>query len=184
MWSVEPNRFVADELADLPPGRALDLGAGEGRNAIWLAERGWRVTAVEFADVAVDRARRIGAARGVDVDWVCADLLEWLPEPAGFDLVLLLYLQLPTGDMKVVLDRARTALAPGGTLLLVGHDRANLDGGHGGPQDPSVLYTADDISSALSGLDIEEAGIRLRPVETDHGTVHAIDCLVRAHRPR
>jgi 2-polyprenyl-3-methyl-5-hydroxy-6-metoxy-1,4-benzoquinol methylase len=80
LWSAEPNRFLVDEVANLPPGRALDLGAGEGRNAIWLAERGWRVTAVEFADAAVERGRCIAAERGVEVEWVCSDLLEWIPE--------------------------------------------------------------------------------------------------------
>jgi SAM-dependent methyltransferase len=183
LWSAEPNRFLAEEVGGLDPGRALDLAAGEGRNAIWLAELGWRVTAVEFADEAIDRGRRIAGERGVDVDWIEADLLKWRPEPAVFDLVLVLYLHLPSEGMATVMDRAQRAIAPGGTLLLIGHDRTNLDNGHGGPQDPEVLYTALDIAPMVAELDIEEAGTRLRPVDTDHGTVDAIDCLFRASRP-
>lgn len=75
VWGEAPNRFVAEELAALPPGRAIDLGTGEGRNAIWLAERGWRVTAVDFSAAGLAQAARLAADRGVSVDWVQADLL-------------------------------------------------------------------------------------------------------------
>lgn len=184
VWSAEPNRFLVEEVADLTPGRALDLGAGEGRNAIWLAELGWRVTAIDFARAGVEKARRIAASRGVEVSFVHADLLEYRPDPAAYDLVILLYLHLSWPEMTTVLGRAREALAPGGTLLLIGHDRSNLEHGHGGPQSPEVLYTADQIAGLLAGLEIEEAGIRPRAVDTDHGTVTALDCLVRAHYAR
>ncbi len=79
-WSTEPNQFVAAELAGLPPGRALDLAAGEGRNTVWLAERGWHVTAVDFSRVGLEKGRRLGAARGVDADqvtWIVADLNDY-----------------------------------------------------------------------------------------------------------
>ena len=180
LWSAEPNRFLVDEAAGMAPGTALDLGAGEGRNAIWLAERGWRVTAVDFAAAGLDKARTIAADRGVAIRFVHADLRRYLPDPGSFDLVLLLYLHLPWPDMTAVIERARAALAPGGTLLVVGHDRSNLEHGYGGPRSPEVLYTADQVAGLLSGLDVEEAGVRHRPVETDQGTVQAIDCLVRA----
>lgn len=180
VWSAAPNRFLVEEVADLPPARALDLGAGEGRNAIWLAELGWRVTAVDFARAALDKARRIAASRGVEVGLVQADLTEYRPEEAAFDLVIVLYLHLPWTEMTTVLGRARAAVARGGTFLLIGHDRANLEHGHGGPQSPEVLYTADQVARVLDGLEIQEAGIRRRAVETDHGPATALDCLVRA----
>jgi SAM-dependent methyltransferase len=180
VWSAEPNQFLVDEVADLAPGRALDLGAGEGRNAIWLAEHGWRVTAVDFARAGLEKARRIAAARGVDVDLVHADLTEYQPPPAAFDLVIVLYLHLRRTDMKTVLGRARDALSSAGTLLLIGHDRTNLEHGYGGPQSPEVLYTADDIAGLLGDLEICVAETRLRTVEAEQGTVHPIDCLVRA----
>src|SRR5690348_14293140 len=89
VWTAEPNRFVVQEVAGLPPGRALDLAAGEGRNAVWLAERGWAVTAVDFSAVGLDKARRLAAERGVEAGWVVADVLEYVPEPGAYDLVLI-----------------------------------------------------------------------------------------------
>jgi SAM-dependent methyltransferase len=178
VWTGEPNRFVVEELAGLPPGRALDLAAGEGRNAVWLADRGWRVTAVDFSQVAVARGRQLGADRGVDVTWVVADVREYLPPPGSFDGVLVAYLHLAAGDLAGVLTRAATALAPGGTLLVVGHDRANLTGGVGGPRDPAVLYTPEEMVAELDGLSIRRAETAHRPVAVDGRTVQALDTVV------
>lgn len=183
VWSAEPNRFLVEEAAGLAPGRALDLGAGEGRNAIWLAGLGWRVTAVDFSEVALDKARRIAGTRGVEVEWIHADLVSYRPEPAAFDLVLALYLHLPWPEMTGVIHRAAAAVAPGGTFLLIGHDRSNLEQGHGGPQRPELLYTAGEVAALLEGLSVEEAGVRRRAVEIEKGVAYAIDCLVRARAP-
>lgn len=182
LWSATPNRFVVAEVADLAPGRALDLACGEGRHAIWLAERGWRVTGVDFAAVALARAARLAAARGVEVELVHADLLAWEPPARAFDLVLVLYLQLPADERRRVLGRAAAAVAPGGTFLLVGHHRANLTEGHGGPSDAAVLCTEDEVAAELPGLAVARAERVLRPVEG--APRDAIDLLVRATRPR
>ena len=101
VWGGEPNRFVAEEFTGMPPGRALDLGAGEGRNAIWLAGLGWRVTGVDFSAVAVERARRLAEERGVTVDWVVADLRDYQPAPGVFDAVIVAYLHLPPADLSL-----------------------------------------------------------------------------------
>jgi SAM-dependent methyltransferase len=180
MWSAGPNRFVEAELSDLPPGRAADLAAGEGRNAIWLARKRWRVTAVDFSSVAIERGRRIADAAGVEVDWVVADVLTWSP-PEGFDLVLVAYLQLAPADLAAALARAAAAVAPGGTLLVVGHDLANLTEGVGGPQYPDRLYTADGVATAVTsgGLKVIRAERVRRPVDDRE----AVDTLVRAVRP-
>ena len=182
LWTAEPNRFVATELQGLPPGRALDLGAGEGRNAVWLAERGWRVTAVDFSSVALDKGRGLAQARGVSVDWVSADLRGYRPEPAAYDLVLVAYLHLLPAERAAVLCGAATALARHGTLLVVGHDLANLAEGVGGPQDPAVLYTPEAIAAELTGLEVGRAERVRRPVDTDAGTSEAVDTLVLATR--
>src|ERR1039457_818433 len=79
VWSADANRFLVEAVTALPPGRALDLGAGEGRNAIWLAERGWRVTAVDFSAIGLQKARRLAEARGVEVNWTEADLRSYTP---------------------------------------------------------------------------------------------------------
>ena len=184
IWTATPNRFLVAETEGLAPGRALDLACGEGRNAVWLAERGWAVTGVDFSDVALEKARRLAEARGVEVEWVLADVVEHRPEPDAYDLVVLLYLQVPAVDRRAALASAANSVAGGGTLLLVAHDRSNIEHGHGGPQDPSVLYTAGEVSGDLegTGLRVERGGVVERPVETPLGERVARDLLVRARR--
>jgi SAM-dependent methyltransferase len=181
LWSATPNRFLVREVADLPPGRALDLACGEGRNALWLAERGWTVTGVDYSAVAIEKARRRSHDEGAEVDFVCADLLEYEPSASAYDLVLVLYLQLPFPERRLVLSRGARAVATGGTFLLVGHDLANMTDGVGGPTDADVLYTPDDIVAEVPGLVIEKAERVLRDVPDEERP--AIDALVRAHRP-
>ncbi len=183
LWATEPNRFLVTEAAGLEPGRALDLACGEGRNAVWLAARGWRVTGVDFSDVALDKARQLADTRGVEAEWVAADLLEYQPESRAFDLVIVFYLQVPAAERRTILRAAVEAVAPDGTFLLVAHDRTNLEHGHGGPQEPTVLYTAEDVVADLDGLQIERAERIERPVQTPEGERVALDVLVRAVQP-
>jgi SAM-dependent methyltransferase len=182
VWTAEPNRFVVEELAGDTPGRALDLGTGEGRNAIWLAAQGWQVTAVDFSAVALAKAARLAESRHVSVTWVQADLRDYTPGEGGYDLVLLAYIHLPRAEFDALLGKASAALAPGGTLLVIGHDVDNISHGHGGPQDPAVLHRADDVAAALGGLTIRRAGQARRPVQTADGEKVAIDTVVRAER--
>jgi len=197
VWSAEPNQFVAAECAELPPGRAVDLAAGEGRNALWLAGRGWTVTAVDFSQVALDKGRRLaeaptcaGSGTG-SVDWVRADATSWRPdEPV--DLVVIAYLQVTPEARRAAVRGAYASLRPGGTLLLVAHDSTNLAEGTGGPQDPAVLMSAEDVVGDLDGLQpvIRSAGRVAREVAVgdDHHehagepTLTAWDCLVRVER--
>ena len=186
VWSVTPNQFVAAELADLPHGRAVDLAAGEGRNAIWLASRGWEVTAVDFSQVALDKGRRLAGGQELtgSVSWVCADATTWTGD-GECDLVVLAYLQLPEGERRAAARAAFEALRPGGTFLLVAHDSSNLAEGTGGPQDPAVLMTADDVLDDLGGLplEVERAGRVVRQVpQPDGSTAPAYDALVRLVR--
>jgi SAM-dependent methyltransferase len=182
LWTGEPNRFLVAETAALRPGSALDLACGEGRNAVWLAEQGWRVTGVDFSEVALEKARGLADARGVDAGWVAADLLDYRPEKHAFDLVILFYLQVPAAERRAVVRAAAEAVAPGGIFLLVAHDRANLERGYGGPQEPAVLYTAEDVVADLDGLRVERAERVERPVQTPDGERVALDALVRAVR--
>jgi SAM-dependent methyltransferase len=185
VWSADANRFLVEAVTALPPGRALDLGAGEGRNAIWLAERGWHVTAVDFSDIGLQKARRLAEARGVEVDWIEANLRSYQPERAAFDLVVLVYIHLPGDERRAVVRRAADAVAAGGTLLVIGHDRTNLQEGYGGPQDPTILFSPDDVTDDLAGIDelrVVRADRVMRPVMTADGERNAIDALVRAER--
>jgi 2-polyprenyl-3-methyl-5-hydroxy-6-metoxy-1,4-benzoquinol methylase len=183
VWSAEPNVFVEQEVGDLPAGRALDLAAGEGRNAIWLATRGWEVEAVEFSPVAIDKGRALTEHAGVDVTWTLADLTtEPALEPA--DLVLLVYLHLPQPAATRVLRHAAGLVHPAGTLLVVGHARRNLMDGYGGPPDARLLAEPDEVAATLqrTGLEIERAEEVVRQVETEEGPRDAIDLLVRGRR--
>ena len=139
---------------------------------------------MDFSRVGLEKARRLEDARGVHAEWIAMDLLEYRPEPQAFELVIVFYLQLQEAQRTPILRTAAGAVAPGGTLLLVGHDSRNIAEGHGGPQDPSVLYTAGDVSRDLegTGLRIERAERAERPVQTPEGERIALDALVRASR--
>jgi SAM-dependent methyltransferase len=183
VWSTTPNAFVVEEVADLAPGRVLDLAGGEGRNALWLAERGWDAELVEFSEVALGRARDLARERGVALATTSADVTAApMLEPA--DLVLLCYLQLPEGPLAAALRHAASLVAPGGRLLVVAHERDNLEHGVGGPPDPAVLPSVGQVVAALdgSGLRIERAEQVRRPVVTEGRTRDAIDLVVRCIR--
>lgn len=187
VWSAGPNATVAELTAPLTPGRAVDLAAGEGRNALWLAERGWDATAVDYSSVAMDRARRIAAERlGEHADRftaVTADVLGWAAIGTAYDLVLVIFLHLPAADLRRVHRAAAAAVAPGGRLLVLAHDRSNLHHGHGGPQEAAILPTPDEIVADLdgSGLLVERAEVILR--EVADAPRPARDALVWARRP-
>ena len=182
LWTAAPNQFLVAEVSSLAPGTALDLGCGEGRNAVWLAEQGWQVTAVDFSSVAIAKGRELATARGVEVTWVSEDLSHYEPRKGSVDLVIVFYIHVPFDERKAILERGSDALAPGGTLLVVGHDLTNLDHGYGGPQDAALLYTADDIVSAMPGLEVVKAERVERVVENDEGRFVAFDALVRVTR--
>ena len=183
VWTAEANRFLVAEASDLEPGRAVDLAAGECRNAVWLAERGWQVDAVDFSAVGLDKGVRLAEHRGVAaaVHPVVADLAAW-SAPRTYDLVLVAYLHLPEPLRTSVFGTAAAAVAPGGTLLVIGHDLANLDGGYGGPQDPAVLTTAPALVAAIGDLEVIRAEAVGRPVTTPEGERIAIDHVLRAVR--
>jgi SAM-dependent methyltransferase len=196
VWSAGPNAFVVEEVEALmarraldgaqgsAPARAIDLAGGEGRNAVWLAEQGWDVELVEFSTVALEKASAVAEARGVTLATTLADVTEEPAlDPAG--LVLVCYLQLPAAPLARALGHAARLVAPGGTLLVVAHERDNLEHGHGGPPDPAVLPTVDEVLAAIAGqgLMVERAEQVRRPVATDEGPREAIDLLVRAGRP-
>jgi SAM-dependent methyltransferase len=186
VWSAGPNQFVAAEVGDLPIGRALDLAAGEGRNTVWLAGLGWDVVAVDFSAVGLSKGRQIaesyGDGRQNRIVWHQADLTEYTPEPGGYDLVLICYLQVTEPERRLIVRRAVQALAAGGVLLVIGHDSTNLTDGTGGPQYPEVLFTPDDV---VADLATGGTTLRIDKAERVHRTVEgadrpAIDALVRA----
>jgi SAM-dependent methyltransferase len=176
-WSAGPNPLIAAELEDLPPGRCVDLAAGEGRHALWLARRGWDVTAVDFSAVGLERGR---AAPGGDaVRWVVADVLTWAPAEPGLDLVLVAYLHLPEADTVALLSRAVGWLRPGGRLVLLGHDVENLTRGVGGPQEAAILHSVDRLAPVAALLEVD----RLAQVERPTPAGTALDTVLVGRRP-
>ncbi len=190
IWSGEPNQFLAPEVSDLTPGRALDLACGEGRNSVWLATQGWTTTGVDFSDVGIAKARALSQKHGVEAEWIVGDATSWQPTADLFDLVAVFYLQLPADERRASMLSAVRSLGVGGTLLVVGHDLLNLTEGYGGPKDPSVLLTAEDLLDDLTAAEValdrelvtEKAGRVDRVVVTDDGERTAIDTLVRVRR--
>jgi SAM-dependent methyltransferase len=176
-WSAGPNALVAELLAGLPPGDAVDLAAGEGRHALWLAGLGWRVTAVDFSAVGLARGR---AQPGADrVSWVTADVLAWDAPGRSLDLVLVAYLHLPATEVSGLLTRAVGWLRPGGRLLVLGHDVENIAAGVGGPQDPAILHSVDRLAPVAALLEVD----RLAQVRRETPAGVALDTLLWGSRP-
>ncbi len=189
VWSSTPNRFVEELVAPMAPGRALDLAAGEGRNALWLAERGWDATSADFSAVAVERAAEIAAERlgegAGPFRALVSDALEPAPAPAaggGYDLVLFAYLQLPDDAWRRALAHGVAAAAPGASVLVVCHAARNLVEGTGGPQDISVLHDPDDVVAAARGLPVEVVSAELREREVEGAPRPALDAVVLLRR--
>ena len=182
-WGAAPNQFVAERLGGLPPSRVLDLGCGQGRNAIWLAARGHEVTGVDVSDVAIARAEELAAQAGVTVSFIAADVRIWDAEPESFDLVLLAYAQAPPPVRVALHQKAARALSPGGRVFLIAHHRRNLDEGIGGPPMPEVLFTEADLAADFSEFEIEENTAVLRRVDRQNTTGDAVDLLFVARKP-
>ncbi len=155
VWGGEPNRFVVQYLADRTPGTAIDLGAGEGRNAVWLAQQGWEVTAVDYSAVGLAKARDMAAQAQVPLATVAEDVDAYDP-PVPVDLVVMAYLQLPDEQQVRLLRRVVDWLQPGGAVFVVAHDKANTVGG---PPDPGVRYSVEQTVGALVGLRIDVAEV-------------------------
>jgi SAM-dependent methyltransferase len=178
VWSIEPNAWIEATVGSLTPGTAVDLAAGEGRNALWLARTGWSVTAVDFSSVGLEIAAERAVALGLPLNTVHADATAWV-SPKPVDLVVIAYLQLPEGALAHAIGNAADSLAPGGTLVLIGHDVDNIARGVGGPQDPGLLLTVDGVRAAAFTLDIVEC--RQFERVTPNGT--AIDTILIATKP-
>ncbi len=140
------------------------------------------MTGVDFSQVGLDKAARLAEQRDVSVEWELADLREYVPPEAAFELVVVLYLHVPATDRHQIHARAARALADAGVLLVVGHDTSNPAQGHGGPQDAAILFTPEEVVDDVPRLEIQRAASVRRPVGSPPEQVWAIDALVRATR--
>ncbi len=190
VWSGEPNPTLVAEAGALAAGRALDVGCGEGADAVWLAVRGWRVIAADVAPAALERGAAAARSAGDDIarriEWVRRDLRVWSPAPRAFDLVSAHYVHLPSQERAGVLARWASSVELGGMLLVVAHSPRDLGTSLRRPPDPDLYATAEQVASALDdGFDVVVAQERPRTVTGpggDHVTAH--DAVLRAVRRR
>lgn len=189
LWSGNPNPYLVTEAESLAPGAALDVGCGEGADAIWLAERGWRVTAVDISSVALQRATANAghADPGVAarIEWVREDLKTWDPGPVRFDLVSAQYLHLPSVARQPLFARLAAVVAPGGTLLIVGHHPSDLQTTMPRPPEPDLFFTGDDIAALLETklwVVVTNAAPGRTSIDPEGNTVTIHDTVLRARR--
>ena len=187
IWSGNPNPHLVGTAADLTPGAALDVGAGEGADALWLARHGWAVTAVDISQVALDRAARHAetadpqaAAR---ILWSKTDVLDWDPGVALYDLVSAQFMHLREPDLRDLHRRLARAVRPGGVLLVVGHHPSQVHAPHG-PHRAELLFTAEDMGVSLdpAAWDVSATSPERTVVDAEGQPVVMRDAVLRAVR--
>lgn len=178
VWSGQPNPQLVDRVTSLVRGSVLDVGCGEGADAVWLARQGWDVTGIDVSQVALDKAALHAADAGVEVDWQQVDLAGWTGEPGAYDLVSAQFMYLPQPALTELYRVLGDCVAPGGTLLLVGHHP--IDERHGDHDFPDVRWTPEEAEEWLNPNDW--TSIELATIERQGhlGTMH--DGIVQAVR--
>jgi SAM-dependent methyltransferase len=183
VWSGEPNGALVAEVAGLPPGRALDVGCGEGADVVWLAHQGWDVTGLDVSQVALDRAALHARQAGATVRWVHADLVQAQLPAGAFDLVSAQYpalLKTPGDDAERAL---LAAVAPGGTLLVVHHADIDPEEAKARGFDPADYVSPADVAALLDdGWRVEVDEKRARDITGGAGAHHTHDLVLRARR--
>lgn len=181
-WIGQPNGSLVAELTHVPGGRAWDVGCGRGENAIWLAQMGWQVTAIDVSDVAIEEARHKASRAGVDVDWQTADFTTRQPTPGHYDLVLLSYPALRTETATTVLQALTSAVSEGGELFVIGHANVEPEIATAMGFDPADYISVDDIIAGIAGtFELQLDAIRDHP-NPPPGAIHSSDRLLRAVR--
>jgi SAM-dependent methyltransferase len=184
MWSGRPNGRLVTEVADLTPGRALDVGCGEGADAIWLVQHGWTVSAIDVSDVAVRRAREAAELDGSGVGWVCGDALQAPFGSCSFDLVSMQYPALPKAAGEAAVGTLLDTVRPGGFLLAVYHDLDDEHREHMKSKgiDPADYVGVDDLGSLLDDDFTVELHAVVPRIDPPPGAPHIADVVLRARR--
>ncbi|MHB1582833.1 MAG: class I SAM-dependent methyltransferase [Acidimicrobiales bacterium] len=184
MWSGRPNGRLVAEVAGLDPGTALDVGCGEGADAVWLARGGWTVTAVDISEVALSRARAAAARAGVDVEWLRADALQASLPAGSFDLVSLQYPALPKAGGEHAVRALLEAVRTGGVVLAVYHDLDDTHREHLKAQgtDPAEYVDAGELRRLLGDAFTIERDVVEPRLDPPPGTPHVADVVLRARR--
>ena len=183
VWNQGPNQSVSSYFSDKKPGRVVDLGCGEGRNAIWLAQQGWTVTAVDFSTVALTKGAALAERAGASIQFENGDLGEWQSSSPSYDAALLCYIHFPAAMRAKLWKAAFESLVPGGELVVIGHHLRNLTEGVGGPQSADVLYAPSEVGEVLGSANVVISKDVLRTVESPDGSKVAIDAMAVVRRP-
>ena len=163
---VEPDEVMVDVVSKLRPGKAADLGAGDGNNSLWLAEQGWQVTAVDFSPTAIKYINNVARERGLSIHTQVDDITTFVPKEKQ-DLILLGFIHVEATERKRLLDHVTKALAPNGVLLYLGITDVKEDPGHG--IDPGIFAHADEIVADINGLVVIKSGEKLRYIDLGDG---------------
>ncbi|MDQ3979531.1 MAG: class I SAM-dependent methyltransferase [Actinomycetota bacterium] len=185
-FPLDPNRLVAEEVSPLRPGVALDLATGEGRHAVWLAARGWRVLAADFSAVGLAKAQSRARAAGLVISWALADVRRLRFPPATFDLVLAAFFAARPAERPALYPQVAASLRPGGMFLIVGYDESNLTSGSGGPQDPELLLRPSLLADELAALGLEVRRAEAVPataLRSDGVHANVVNAVITAARP-
>lgn len=171
-WPSQPDPLLVNLASALPPGNAIDLGSGPGRNGLWLASRGWEVTLVDGSTVGLAQADQRAKEAGTPITTLQGDLAEYTPQAGRYDLVIVANIHLHPPQRAHLFAGAADALAPGGHLFVVGHHAESL--GTVGPPDPQRLYDEEMLAQAFPTLRILELG-RTKEGETgEHRGFHNV----------
>lgn len=177
-----PNAHLTAEAENLRPGRALDAGCGHGSDTLWLAAHGWQVTAIDFSTTALAHARSTAKSLGADIaeriDWVEGDLATWTPEPGCYDLVVCLYVHV-AGSVEEMVSQLANAVAPGGNLLLVGHQP--IDPASGAPT-PAAGQVQVSVDTALTALDLDRWETLVAEERQRAQAGSGVDAVIRVRR--
>lgn len=184
LYTDVPNRFVVEYCQDLPAGTMIDLAGGEGRNAVWFAERGWQAENIDFAKAALTKFLKLAEKRGVSQECFAvlgeATTFESVLTPV--DLGVIGYLQVDNQTLATAIKRLTQNIKKGGTLFGVWHARENLNGGYGGPQDPAVLPNVEELKAIVAKLPLDLVACELRDgqVQTKDGLKPSVTVILKA----
>lgn len=191
IWSGNANPQLVDTVTGLAPGSALDVGSGEGADAIWLAAQGWRVTGIDVSVVALDRAAGQAAEAGAEIaeriTWQQADVFTWDPAPAQFDLVSAQFMHLPQPTLSALHRRLAAAVRPGGTLLIVGHHPSDMETTMLRHKNPELLFTAEQVAATLDSEDWDIVAVvspERQATDPEGNSITIHDAVLRAVRRR